>query len=57
METCTEIQSRRENQLSVEFSQCPVDMDDLNSIGFWSSTLNDFWGMAHNSEWNTDICD
>lgn len=56
METCTAIQSRRENQLIVEYSNIPVDMDGLNSIGFWSSSLNEFWGMARNSEWNTDTC-
>ncbi len=63
METCTEIQSRRKTQLIREYSRGAIDCsqyenftDDLNFVGFWSSTLNDFWGMARNSEWNTDSC-
>lgn len=41
METCTEIQARRENHLNEQFSQFPDHRDYLSRIGFHSSTLNE----------------
>lgn len=57
MKTCTEIQARRSNVLIPQWIQFPEHLGFLlNEIGFWSSTLNEFWGMARDTEWNTDTC-